>query len=82
MSINFQVSGIPLMDKIPPSLVQYGLLFCSLIGVLAVVSFHLTFLKGVYNRLLRGGKNIKKQYGSWGKKQYMYYLFFNIIFCI
>lgn len=76
MSINFHLSGIPVLDKIPASLVQYGLLFCTLIGAFAIVAFHLRFFIGIYNRLLRGGKDIKRKYGSWGKKNFIMYLFF------
>jgi hypothetical protein len=36
-------------------------------GALVVLKVVLTFLKGIYARLLRPGKNIKKVYGSWGK---------------
>ena len=37
------------------------------IGAAVVLSYVLTFLKGIYARVLRPGKNLKKCYGSWGK---------------
>ena len=37
------------------------------VGLLVVASFVHTFLYGIYARLLRPGKNLKKVYGSWGK---------------
>ena len=36
------------------------------LGLAVLLSFLWTALKGIYARLLRGGKNMKK-YGAWGK---------------
>jgi 17beta-estradiol 17-dehydrogenase / very-long-chain 3-oxoacyl-CoA reductase len=37
----------------------------ALIGVVYVLSYLLTFLSGFYARIIRPGKNLKKNYGSW-----------------
>ena len=39
----------------------------SVLGGVVLLSFVLTFLKGIYARILRGGKNLKLTYGTWGK---------------
>ena len=36
------------------------------VGGAVLASFLLTFIKGIYARLLRGGKNLKLNYGTWG----------------
>jgi hypothetical protein len=36
-------------------------------GAIVVLKVVYTFLHGIYARLLRPGKNIKKVYGSWGR---------------
>ena len=38
----------------------------SVLGGVVLLSFVLTFLKGIYARILRGGKNLKLTYGTWG----------------
>jgi hypothetical protein len=38
----------------------------AVLGSTVVFSFLLTALKGFYARLLRGGKNLKLQFGVWG----------------
>lgn len=37
----------------------------AVIGVLIVTNYILGFLTGIYNRCLRGGKNLRKHYGTW-----------------
>jgi hypothetical protein len=37
------------------------------IGAVVVLSYVLTFLKGIYARILRPGKNLKLNYGVWGE---------------
>lgn len=37
------------------------------IGILYIVYWAYVALNGIYARLLRPGKNLKKIYGSWGK---------------
>jgi hypothetical protein len=37
------------------------------IGAVVVLSYILTFLKGIYARILRPGKNLKLTYGIWGE---------------
>jgi hypothetical protein len=37
------------------------------IGAVVVLSYVLTFLKGIYARILRPGKNLKLTYGVWGE---------------
>ncbi len=39
----------------------------AVLGAVVLLSFVLTFLKGIYARLLRGGKNLKLTYGPWGE---------------
>lgn len=36
------------------------------IGVLFSAKYIISILNGIFNRLFRGGKNIKKTFGSWG----------------
>ena len=33
----------------------------------------ISILNGIFNRLFRGGKNIKKTFGSWGMDRLMYH---------
>ncbi len=40
----------------------------SVLGGVVLLSFVLTFLKGIYSRILRGGKNLKLTYGTWGNQ--------------
>lgn len=39
----------------------------AVLGGAVLLSFVLTFLKGIYARILRGGKNLKLTYGPWGE---------------
>jgi 17beta-estradiol 17-dehydrogenase / very-long-chain 3-oxoacyl-CoA reductase len=38
------------------------------LGLLVLAKYSFGFLHGIYARLIRGGKNLKKKFGSWGKK--------------
>ena len=42
------------------------------IGVLFSAKYVISILNGIFNRLFRGGKNIKKTFGSWGMDGWMY----------
>ena len=44
-------------------------LVLAVLGGAVLLSFVLTFLKGIYARALRGGKNLKLNYGPWGKQR-------------
>lgn len=43
-------------------------LVLAVLGGAVLLSFVLTFLKGIYARVLRSGKNLKLNYGPWGTK--------------
>ena len=37
------------------------------IGAVVILKFVITFVNGIFARLFRGGKDLKRKYGSWGK---------------
>lgn len=49
----------------PDALTEQLFLITAVIGVAVVLSAVFTFVKGIYARVLRPGKNLKKDYGSW-----------------
>ena len=56
-----------IMDVLQNPHLKTGLV---VIGAAVVLSYILTFLKGIYARCLRGGKNLKRTFGTWGKHTY------------
>lgn len=50
----------------------------ALIGLLVIAKYVLTFLKGIYARCLRPGKDLKKKYGQWGKEALLSNRLYNI----
>lgn len=66
-----------LLHQIPFSVT---LVFLAL-GFLVVGNFVLTFLYGIWARLLRPGKNLKKSFGLWGNSYIiMFEIFLLLIF--
>lgn len=51
-----------IMDVLQNPHLKTGLV---VIGAAVVLSYVLTFLKGIYARCLRGGKNLKRTFGTW-----------------
>jgi hypothetical protein len=65
MSTNFEIiTALENMHALEHPHLRTGLI---VIGAVVVLSYVFTFLKGIYARVLRGGKDLKRTYGQWGK---------------